>query len=139
MVTEQVDEELTARLERRLAILEAKMPQTAESDALEGHVHRPIMPRVATVGDLPATRQKPTLYAVATTPNTAPRVFVVYAGGQIELDASDGPVPAHQHAHSDLTSVLNSGGAVDHHTKYTDEEARLAVPSRTYQSFGGTG
>ena len=101
MVTEQVDEELMAGLERRLAIVEAKMPQSAESDALEGHVHRPIMPRVATVSDLPATHQKPTLYAVALTPNAAPRVFVVYAGGQVELDATGATVAVHTHAIDD--------------------------------------
>ena len=101
MATEQVDEELMAGLERRLAIVEAKMPQSAESDALEGHVHRPIMPRVATVSDLPATHQKPTLYAVALTPNAAPRVFVVYAGGQVELDATGATVAVHTHAIDD--------------------------------------
>ena len=61
MVTEQVDEELMAGLERRLAVLEAKMPQSAESDAIEGHPHHAIITRVATVSGLPATRpQHPT-------------------------------------------------------------------------------
>ncbi len=91
MVVERAD------VDSRLASLEALMPQTAESDLIEGHVHRPIMPRVATVSDLPATRQRATLYAVALTPSAAPRVFVVYAGGQIELDASAGGLPVHTH------------------------------------------
>ena len=38
---------------------------------------------------------------------------------------------SHQHAHSELTSVASG----DHHTKYTDVEARDAVPSRIYQAF----
>ena len=101
MVTEQPEAPTLAELRRDLDLLRAQMPQTAESDALEGHVHRPIMPRVATVSDLPATRQRPTLYAVALTPNAAPRVFVVYAGGQIELDATGGGVVVHTHAIDD--------------------------------------
>lgn len=38
---------------------------------------------------------------------------------------------SHQHSHSDLTT--SPAGA--HHTKYTDAEARTAVPTRIYQAF----
>ena len=134
MVTEQVNEELMTGLDRRLASLEAKMPQTAASDALEGHVHRPIMPRVATVSDLPATRQLSTLYAVALTPNAAPRVFVVYAGGQIELDATGGGVAVHTHAiDDDLTGFPidatqhGTQPVGDLHTEYVRETLLLSL------------
>ena len=90
-----------AELRQRVALLEGKMPQSAFSDAIEGHSHHAIITRVATTSDLPATRQRPTLYAVALTPNAAPRVFVVYAGGQIELDATGGGVVVHTHAIDD--------------------------------------
>ena len=134
LVTEQVDEELMAGLERSLVVLEAKMPQTAESDALEGHVHRPIMPRVATVSNLPATHQKPTLYAVALTPNAAPRVFVVYAGGQVELDATGATVAVHTHAiDDDLTGFPidatqhGTQSTGDLHTEYVRETLLLSL------------
>ncbi len=101
MVAERLEENDIVDLRQRLATLEAQMPQTAESDVIEGHVHRAIMTRVATVGDLPATRQRATLYAVALNPSATPRVFVVYAGGQLELDVSTGGLPVHTHAIDD--------------------------------------
>ena len=82
MVTEQLDAPALAELRRDLDLLRAQMPQTAESDTVEGHVHHAVITRVAASGNLPATRQRPTLYYVTGPPV---QLFLIDKDGQKEL------------------------------------------------------
>ncbi len=82
MVAEQLDAGTIADFQQRLATLEGKLPQTAASDVIEGHVHHAIITRVAAASNLPATRQRPTLYYVTGPPV---QLFLIDKDGQKEL------------------------------------------------------
>lgn len=104
MMVEQRDEDAIAELRQDLDLLRSQMPQTAESDVIEGHVHRVIPTRVAATSDLPATRLKPTLYYVTGPPV---QLFLVDKDGQRELGYT-----ARAAATSDLTLTTSNQDVV---------------------------
>lgn len=81
-VTREPDANAIADLQQQLDLLKSQMPQTAESDVIEGHVHHAILTEVAAASDVPATRQRPTLYYVLGPPV---QLFLVDKDGQKEL------------------------------------------------------